>query len=83
MTNSLFASVQRIAADLFNIPADKVLPQSSPATIENWDSLHHLNLVLGLESEFRVQFSPEEIARMQTVQNIVSLVEKKLSRPAL
>jgi acyl carrier protein len=78
MTNSVLVNIQRIAADLFDIPIEQVLPHSSPATIENWDSLHHLNLVLGLESEFSVHFSPEEIAKMQTVQTIALLVQNKL-----
>lgn len=79
MTQPVLVSVRRIAADLFDIPLEQILPHSSPATIENWDSLHHLNLVLGLEGEFGVQFSPEEIAKMQNVESIASLVQNKLS----
>jgi acyl carrier protein len=80
MTKTVLVSVRRIAADLFEVPLEQVLPHSSPITIENWDSLHHLNLVLGLEGEFGVQFSPEEIAKMQTVESIALLVQNKLSR---
>jgi acyl carrier protein len=80
MTQPVLVSVRRIAADLFDIPLEQILPHSSPATIENWDSLHHLNLVLGLEGEFGVQFSPEEIGKMQNVESIASLVQNKLSR---
>ena len=79
MTEPVLVSVRRIAADLFDIPLEQVLPHSSTATIENWDSLHHLNLVLGLEGAFDVQFSPEEIAKMQTVESIALLVQNKLS----
>jgi acyl carrier protein len=79
MTEPVLVSVRRIAADLFDVPLEHVLPHSSPATIENWDSLKHLNLVLGVEGEFGVQFSPEEIAQMQTVENIAWLVQNKLS----
>jgi len=79
MTELVLVSVRRIAADLFDIPLEQVLPHSSTATIENWDSLHHLNLVLGLEGAFDVQFSPEEIAKMQTVESIALLVQNKLS----
>jgi acyl carrier protein len=80
MTETVLVSVRRIAADLFEVPLEQVLSHSSPATIDNWDSLHHLNLVLGLEGEFGVQFSPEEIAKMQTVESIAWLVQNKLSR---
>jgi acyl carrier protein len=79
MTEAVLASVRRIAADLFEVPLEHILPHSSPASIDNWDSLHHLNLVLGLEGEFGVQFSPEEIAQMQTVEGIAWLVQNKLS----
>jgi acyl carrier protein len=79
MTEPILGSVRRIAADLFDVSLEQVLPHSSPATIENWDSLHHLNLVLGLEGAFDVQFSPEEIAKMQSVESIALLVQNKLS----
>jgi acyl carrier protein len=80
MTQPILERVRRIAADLLDAPLEQVLPTSSPDTIENWDSLHHLNLVLGLEGAFGVQFSPEEIAKMQTVESIAWLVQNKLSR---
>lgn len=79
MTKPVLVDVRRIAADLFDIPLEQILPHSSPETIENWDSLHHLNLVLGLEGAFDVQFSPEEIAKMQSVESIALLVQNKLS----
>ena len=34
----------------------------SARTIPQWDSVAHLQLLLALESEFGVQFSPEEMA---------------------
>lgn len=66
-----------IVADIFEVPLDQVLPQSSPDTIETWDSIHHLNLVLALEQEFGIQFSPEEIEQLLSVELIVALVAEK------
>jgi acyl carrier protein len=80
MTQPILERIRSIAADLLNVPVQQVLPASSPDTIENWDSLNHLNLVLGLEGAFGVQFSPEEIAKMQTVEAIALLVQNRLSR---
>jgi acyl carrier protein len=79
MTEPILERIRCIAADLLDIPVQQVLPTSSPDTIENWDSLQHLNLVLGLEGVFDVQFSPEEIAQMQSVESIALLVQNKLS----
>jgi acyl carrier protein len=67
-----------IVADIFEVPLERVLPDSSPDTIETWDSIHHLNLVLALEQEFGIQFSPEEIEQLLSVELIVALLAEKI-----
>jgi acyl carrier protein len=37
----------------------------------------HLNLVLALEQEFRVQFSPDDIEKMLSVQQILQVLERQ------
>jgi len=46
---------------VFEIPIDQISEDSSPDTIESWDSLKHMNLVIALEEEFDCQFSDSEI----------------------
>jgi acyl carrier protein len=78
LANSPFLDrVRVIFSDVFQIPLDKVGPESSPDTIPNWDSLQHLNLVLGLEQEFNVQFSPEEIEQLLSVELVAALLDEK------
>jgi len=79
MTPSLFEQVQRIAADLFLVPPVQITAESSPETLEGWDSVQHLNLILSLEQTFQVRIDPEDMDRMQTVGQIAELVESKLS----
>ena len=76
MTASTFEQVQNIASDIFGIPADKITAQSSPETIENWDSMQHLNLVLAIEEKFGVRLEPEDIEEMKTIGAVAALVEK-------
>lgn len=49
----------------------------SQKNCENWDSLRHLNLVVELESEFDVEFEPEEIAQMKSVEEIKKILAGK------
>ena len=77
MTASIFEQVRGIASDIFGIPAGKLTANSSPETIENWDSIQHLNLVLAIEENFGVQLAPEEIEQMKNVGLVAALVEKK------
>jgi len=78
VNTSMLDRVRRIVADIFNIPIEEVRPESSPDTIPAWDSLQHLNLVLALEQEFGVQFLPEEIEQLLSVELVGALVEEKL-----
>jgi acyl carrier protein len=69
--------VQTVFSDVFQIAREQVRPDSSPDTIPNWDSLQHLNLVLALEQEFQVQFTPEEIEQLLSVELVAALLEEK------
>ena len=73
-----FAQVRGIASDLFALPPDRITAESSPETIESWDSTQHLNFVLALEEQFGFQLSPEEMEQMRNIGEIVKLVESKL-----
>jgi acyl carrier protein len=69
--------VLALAADVFQVPESGMGPGSSPDTIESWDSLHHLSFVVALEQEFGVQFSPEEIEQLLSIELTAALVEEK------
>jgi acyl carrier protein len=69
--------VRGIFSDIFQVPLDEIRPESSPDTIPNWDSLQHLNLVLALEQEFNMQFNPEEIEQLLSVELVAALLNEK------
>ena len=80
--NSTLEQVQAIASDIFGIPPTGITAESSPETVDTWDSIQHLNLVLAIEERFRVQLSPEEIQEMKSVGAVAALVESKLRSSA-
>ena len=82
MTPVVFDQIRTMASDLFGVPIEKITAGSSPETLENWDSIQHLNLVLALEERFGLQLSPEEIEQLKTVGDTARLVESKLQAPS-
>lgn len=58
---------------------DKADTTISQTNCENWNSLRHLNLIVDLETEFDVEFEPEEIAAMKDYKSIRKMLESKLS----
>jgi acyl carrier protein len=74
MSEQVLSRVQQIAADV--LLAD-VTADSSPETVESWDSVQHLNLILAIEEEYGFQFSPEEMDSAKTVGAIAGLVSAR------
>lgn len=75
---STFDEVRNMASDIFGVPAAKLGANSSPDSVESWDSVQHLNLVLALEEKFGLQLAPEEIEQMKTLGATAQLIESKL-----
>ena len=75
---SVLDQIRTIASDIFGVSADKITGASTPETIETWDSIQHLNLVLALEERFGLQLSPEEIEQMKSMGELIKVVEGKL-----
>ena len=77
MSASVVDSSRTSTSDVLRVPRDHVAHHTSPATIDNCDSVQHLNLVLAIEQAFSVMFEPEELDQMKSVGEIVAIVERK------
>ncbi len=71
-------AVVKIVSQVMGVPVADITQDSSPDTIESWDSHRHMNLVLALEEEFDVMFGVEEITEMLNVGLVDVIVESKL-----
>ena len=59
-----------IISKVFSIQISEINDESSPETIESWDSLNGLILVDELESNFNIKFSVSEIIDVKNVKDI-------------
>jgi acyl carrier protein len=70
--------IKKIMASVFMIDEENIPDSLRQADCELWDSLHHLNLIVALETHFHLSFEPEEILEMTDLDSIARHVEKKL-----
>lgn len=54
------ADLRQLMADVFGVEVGQITEEASIDTIEAWDSVRHLNLVLALEERFGVSFTEQE-----------------------
>ena len=59
-----------LLAEVFSIPSNEISDNSSPETIENWDSFNGLVVVDKLESEYNIKFTMDEIEDVSNVSDI-------------
>lgn len=78
MSSPHFSAVQRILADILEVSTQRITPESSPDTLEQWDSIRHMNFVLAIEGEFNVEFTVEEIESIGDVPRILALLSAKV-----
>lgn len=71
--------VRRLAADVMHKTIDEVPADGTRDSISGWDSMAHVNLVLALEQHFGVQFKPEEMMEMLSIELTAMLVDEKLN----
>lgn len=71
--------VKQVMSSVMNVPAEQISDDSSPDTLESWESLNHMNLVLALEEEFAIQFTEQQIIEMLNFELVVATVEEAVS----
>ena len=56
--------LKEIMSKVLDLPASEITNQSSPDTVDGWDSIKSINLVVALEEEFEIEFSDEQLDSM-------------------
>ena len=64
------SKLYEIMSTVFDIDISEINDQSSPETIERWDSFHGLALVDALEIEYGIQFTISEITDVKNTLDI-------------
>ena len=68
--------VRTIFADVFDDPDFQIRDDLKAEDVKGWDSLNHINLIVGIESEFDVQFDADEIGALSCVGDLFALLDR-------
>jgi len=63
-------------ARIFNVDIKTITEESSPKSIERWDSLKHMQLILAIEDEFDITFSDDDIPNLLSTRAIEDSVRQ-------
>lgn len=68
--------IKEVIANVLGIKSEEINDESSADTIESWDSLKHLKLVLALEEELDVSFTEEQVVEMLNYALIKEIIKE-------
>jgi len=71
--------LKEVISNVLGVSIDAINDNSSPDSIDKWDSLSHLNLVMAIEAEFDVELTPEDSMDMLSVKLIRMILSDTLN----
>lgn len=62
---------------VFDDPEIDIRPEMTADDITGWDSLSHVNLILAIETRFKIRFSQKELLTMKNIGDLLKMIEGK------
>lgn len=76
------ASLISMIADRFNVPVSAITGKTNFAQDLNLDSIDSLELIMALEDTYDITVTDADAAKLQTVSDVIKLIDKKKSAKA-
>ncbi len=71
--------LKTLLAALLGVDEELIEENSSQDTIEGWDSLKQMNIVVAIEEEFGIQLNEEESILSNSYESLLKLIKQKLN----
>jgi len=69
--------LKEIMSIVFNEPIENINDKSSFESIDKWDSLAHLNLIIAIEESFNVKLSDNEVEDSLSFNSLKKILKNK------
>jgi acyl carrier protein len=74
MSDPIEAQVREVFVSVLGVAPALLSRDTSPDTLDSWDSMSHISLMLAVEGACGVQFEPDELVELRTFGAIVDRV---------
>lgn len=77
--SEILAKIRDILAEVVDNESLQLTESTAADSVPDWDSINHVKLLIGLESELGFRFETDEVGGLHNVGELVDLIQKKLS----
>jgi acyl carrier protein len=75
----IYAQLTPIFHDVLDDESLVLTPDLTAASVPEWDSFNHINLIVAIETRLKIKFQTAELESVNTVGHLIDLIQKKLS----
>jgi len=75
----LLDKLNHIFSEVFDDDDIKIAPYMTANDVDGWDSLSHVNLIVAIESKFKIAFSQKELLTFKDVGGLLNSIRNKIT----
>jgi len=72
--------VQSIAGAILGLPGLQLREESTARDVPGWDSLTHVQIIIGVEQAFGIRMTATEVAQLENAGSLVDVVQQHQAR---
>jgi|TARA_B100001094_G_scaffold203348_1_gene197290 acyl carrier protein len=76
MNDTNFNKISKIISKHTKVKLELINFETSAETIERWDSLAHINIIVDIEREFNIKIKTAKVGELNSVKNISQFLNK-------
>lgn len=76
----LLTSLNEIFRQVFDDDDINISMETTANDIDGWDSLSHVNLIISIETHYKIRFSQKELLTFKNVGDLYNCIKCKLNK---
>jgi len=78
----MLGGIKEVFKTALKVDQSKISEETTMDNLFEWDSLHHLAIIVGLEKKFKIKLKPSDVAKMNSVKKILEVLNEKAEKKA-
>lgn len=76
---NILEPLTKIFQEVFEDDEIALLPEMTADDVDGWDSLSHVNLIVTIETRFKIKFSQKELLTFKNVGDLMASIASKIA----
>jgi len=75
---SIIEPLNEIFCEVFDDDGIELTPEMTADDVDGWDSLSHVNLIVTIETRYKIRFTQKELLTFKNVGDLMASIESKI-----